>query len=193
MRDHSFTIGVGQKDDRFFGESNYLRVQSSAVVIRVETDDGRTLTLSQGDAVTVKQPFKKLFFSHASGLPQPVTIIVGNDIEVSSSTFSGNVSGSVSHAQGATIVNTSKSPGTISMVLVAASAIRRAIYFQNAGGFAVVINASPAAQSEIGIILQPGDIWIEDVGAGAAWDGKLAGVELAGVSASLILITEVFA
>lgn len=190
MRDYKFNIGVGVKDDQFFGESNYIRLESSAVVLRVEDEKGRTLTLSQGDSVTVKKPFERLYLSHESGVAQPITIVVGKDVEKLSAIFSGSVTGSVSIAQGTVQTHSLVAVGQAAVLLVAASSTRRAVVFENFGGTTVYLGSNAGVTAGRGKELAPGDIWIEDIAAAAAWYGKQLTTVSGPVPASSVNITE---
>lgn len=171
MRDYKFNIGVGVKDEQFFGESNYIRLESSAVVVRIEDENGRTLTLSQGDSVTVKKPFERLYLTHDSGVAQPITIIVGKDVEKLSAIFSGSVTGSVSITQGTTVVDTPPvSVGVAATLLAAADTTRKSIRFQNNGTVSVFIGGVGVTLVN-GFELLPGYGWTEDNAAAAAWYG----------------------
>lgn len=173
MRDYKFIVNAGLKDEVMFGPSNYIRIESASVEFRVETDDGRSFTLSQGEAVKIAE-FTKLNFSHASGIPQQIKVIAGKDVEKTSSVLSGSITGSVSITQATNVAESLVLTNTATpTLLVAASAARRSVTFFNRGGTTVRIGSSAGLALGLGIDVPPRGIWVEDVAAGAEWYGRV--------------------
>jgi len=190
MRDYFFTVNPATSDQVFFGPSNYIRIESCAVPLRISINDGRSFLLSQGEAVKIA-PFERLDFSHTSGIAQPVTVVVGKDVEKISALISGVVSGAVSIAQGTTQNHSSVAVSkTVAALLVPALATRRAVIFQNWGATSVYIGSSAGVTAGLGIEVPCGAFWIEDIAAAGAWYAKQLN-NLGGSSlASVVAITE---
>lgn len=68
-----------------------------------------------------------------------------------------------------TLADATAAPSAVAAQFAAASAARRSLRVKNTGAVAVAIGSAGVAYSTAAIVLMPGELWMENEGAGCAW------------------------
>lgn len=176
MRAITLKIAPGQSQDVAVS-GDYVRVKTAGVSVRIEAGLGAVdATVEQGDALNLK-PFESLKISHASGVDQTITLLIGNGTSADSAKVGGAIEvtklpaiNEISKlptppAQAFAFAQAAPAVGLASAVIRAAKADRRFLMIQNKHATAKIhINLTGAAAAAAdGILLSPGAAMVLDV------------------------------
>lgn len=167
MRAITLKIAAGQSEDVAVS-GDYVRVKTAGVSVRIEAGLGAVdATVEQGDALNLK-PFESLMVSHASGVEQTITLMIGNGTSADSSKVGGSIAvtsmpevsvidkGAILGSDVLSVV------GVASVFVLAARAGRRSMFLQNMGSTIIHVRVGSVAAPNYGIRLNPGDSYSQD-------------------------------
>lgn len=166
MRAITLKIGAGKSEDVAVS-GDYVRVKTAGVSVRIEAGLGAVdATVEQGDALNLK-PFQSLKISHASGVDQTVTLLIGNGTSSDSAKVGGSVDVTSLPANGISI-NQISTPTIIpiSTTILAENPARKFLLLQNNEAATIVyLGIGVAAVIGVGVKLAPGaslllDKWV---------------------------------
>lgn len=166
MRAITLKIGAGKSEDVAVS-GDYVRVKTAGVSVRIEAGLGAVdATVEQGDALNLK-PFESLKISHASGVDQTVTLLIGNGTSSDSAKVGGSVDVTSLPANGISI-NQISTPTIIpiSTTILAENPARKFLLLQNNEAATIVyLGIGVAAVIGVGVKLAPGaslllDKWV---------------------------------
>lgn len=183
MRKLDITLAAGVTAQYGF-ESLFVRARTSTGELRVRAP-GVDVPLSAGQSVRLPRPVSGWEISNEGGGAVNAELVfadAGEDYDDSS--LSGTVTATIT--QGATLAASTVSVGTSATQLVAASAGRKSVRFENSGTVNVYLGPAGVTTSN-GLTLLPGEIWIETEGAAAAW------YAISGSAAQTVRVQEVSA
>lgn len=170
-RDYKIRLLAGEEDS-IRQPGSYVKIIDSAQPLRVVIDgqEGAAVTLSQGRSLG---PTRELFYEvrllNESGVTVEATVVVGT-AEVQDNA----VAGTVSIEQGSAITDAAPVAvvtGSVPTALIAAGSGRKSLRFKNDGASTVYLGGAGVTVANSPIQIAPGQVWIEDDAADAAWYG----------------------
>lgn len=168
-RDYKIRLLAGE-EDQISQPGNYVKVINGTQPLRVIIDgqEGASVTLSQGRSLgPTREPFHEVRLLNESGVTVEATVVVGT-AEIQDNA----VTGSVSIEQGNAITDAAPVVvGVAAAALVAAGSGRKSLRFKNDGASTVYLGGAGVTVVNSPVQIAPGQVWIEDDAADAAWYG----------------------